>query len=150
MLEDKASIKIFYKLIVTYPQSVHLGDFQLNTLLHHAVRKMNILAVMVLLEFGSSPWKENEKSENTLSVYISQMYSLKDENRQLLFDILKIINLFDESFIHDNQMIYQVAVTRWNDLPFAGFVLNHLPAVFDLGAEVKVEKEIKKLIKVKK
>ena len=152
LLDDQTNVRLFYKLIDSHPQSAHLEDYELNTLLHHAVKKFNKRAVMVLLEYDSNPWKENKMSENILRVYKDASYnSLRSFSKEKyeLFDMLKIINFYDGTFIN-NETIIKLAFTFWEELPFATFVANQLPAVFELDKDVKLKLEMKKLIKAKK
>ena len=91
-------------------------------------------------------------SENILRVYKDASYnSLRSFSKEKyeLFDMLKIINFYDGTFIN-NETIIKLAFTFWEELPFATFVANQLPAVFELDKDVKLKLEMKKLIKAKK
>ena len=148
LLDDKTNVRLFYKLIGTYPQSIHLEDLNRNTLLHHAVKKMNKLAVMVLLEYESNPWKESKESENTLKMYKHTSYEQKTQRVNLL-ELLKTFSFYDAAFVNEELLEFSMESFSEN-FPLATFVLNQPQTVFELDKRVKLSDGMKKMAKAKK
>ena len=147
-MDDKTNIRLFYKLIGSYPQSIHLEDLNRNTLLHHAVKKMNKLAVIVLLEHCSNPWKESDRAENALEMYKHTTYDQKVQKVNLL-EMLKPFTFYDPAFV-DNDLVKHAIHMYSGDIPLVTFLLNQPQTVYEPKKGVKLSEELKKLVKAKK
>ena len=152
---DKENVRLFYKLVASHPSCVHLEDTNQNTLLHHAVKKLNKLAIVVLLEHESNPWKENKDSQNSLHMYEHITKLSRDEQRENCLELLKIISFYDGTFVNTVGAKLQWSVLNdaafWNEIPMATFLLNQPGIVVKLEKDsYKLKEEIKKLLKTKK